>query len=122
MTSVSPDARAPLPSVTLVAALREVLGARLVAYLAGADSTRVVSAWVDGASAVPPGAEGRLRLAHQMAGIITGSTSPRLAQAWFQGMNPHLGDHSPARLIRETDPADSGPALVAAARVYAAQG
>lgn len=122
MRDMPPGTAPTLEPSPLVAALREVLGARLVAYLAGADSTRVVSAWADGASAVPPGAEGRLRLAHQVAGIITGSTSPRLAQSWFQGMNPHLGDHSPARLIRETDPADSGPVLVAAAHAYAAQG
>jgi hypothetical protein len=41
-----------------------------------------------------------------------------VAQAWFQGLNPQLGDRSPARLLREGDLAEVGPEIVAAARAF----
>jgi hypothetical protein len=33
---------------------------------------------------------------------------------WFQGMNPLLGDESPARFIRSSDPLAAHDAIVAA--------
>lgn len=37
------------------------------------------------------------------------------AQAWFQGLNPTLGDRSPARLLREGAVVEVGPQVLAAA-------
>lgn len=37
-------------------------------------------------------------------------------------MNPHLDDVAPARVLREQDLHQGGPAVVAAARSFAAQG
>jgi hypothetical protein len=41
-----------------------------------------------------------------------------VVQAWFQGLNPHLDDRSPARLLREGDLAEVGPMVLAAARAF----
>jgi hypothetical protein len=45
----------------------------------------------------------RLRLALQVAAMLSEKESPRIAQAWMQGLNPQLDDRFPARLIREGD-------------------
>jgi hypothetical protein len=42
--------------------------------------------------------------------------------AWFQGMNPRLGDVAPARLLREAELDVAGPRVLAAARAFAAEG
>jgi hypothetical protein len=42
-----------------------------------------------------------------------------VAQAWFTGLNPMLGDRSSARPLREGDLADVGPHVLAAAREFA---
>jgi len=43
-------------------------------------------------------------------------------QAWFEGMNPQLDDVAPARVLREQPLEQAGPAVIAAARAFAAQG
>ena len=106
----------------LVAALREMLGARLVSYLAGADDPQMVGQWADGESLPHPDTQERLRLAYRMVCVTTGSVPPRIAQTWFQGMNPQLGDRSPAWLIRHSDPAVSAPALMTASWSLAGRG
>jgi hypothetical protein len=60
----------------------------------------------------------RLRLAFQIAAMLSEQESPRIAQAWLQGLNPQLDDRSPARLIREGDPQEIGPAVIGAARAF----
>ena len=44
--------------------------------------------------------------------------APRVVQAWFQGLNPHLEDRSPARLLRDGDLDEVGPLVLAAARAF----
>ncbi|MGI9053833.1 MAG: hypothetical protein ACR2HQ_14525 [Ilumatobacteraceae bacterium] len=41
----------------------------------------------------------------------------RVVQAWFQGLNPHLNDRSPARL-RKGALDEVGPLVLAAARAF----
>ena len=48
--------------------------------------------------------EHRLRVAYEVAALLVKRDSPETAQAWFQGLNPELGDQSPARLLREGAP------------------
>lgn len=124
MSESSPGGTDPidLEAGPLVSALRQVLGTRLVSYLAGADDTHVVNQWADGNSALPPDAQERLQLAYRVAGVATHSVSPRIAQTWFQGMNPQLGDRSPAWVIRHSDPASSAQALMKASWSLAAGG
>lgn len=125
--TASPGIRAYRDSINLevaplVAELRDMLGARLVAYLAGVGETRAVRQWAEGTRRMPAETEARLRLAYHVAGIILESNGSRIAQTWFQGMNPQLEDRSPARLIRETNPDQSGPEVLAAARAFARLG
>lgn len=103
--------------------LRDLLGARLVAYLGGVKEARAVRQWADGTRAVASGVDlDRLRLAYQAALLLSPRNGPAVVQAWFQGLNPSLGDRSPARLLREGDVDDAGPQVLAAARQFAAIG
>jgi hypothetical protein len=125
--TASPGIRAYRDSVNLdvaplVAELREVLGAKLVAYLAGVQETRAVRQWAEGARRMPAETEARLRLAYHVAGIVAESNGHRVVQTWFQGMNPQLEDRAPARLIREMHPNQIGPEVLAAARAFARLG
>ena len=106
----------------LVGQLRDLLGAQLVAYLGSVTETRAVRQWAEGTRKPPAEAIRRLRLAYQVAGLLTERDHARVVQAWFQGMNPQLEDTAPARLIREGNPDEVGPRVLAAARAFAAVG
>lgn len=112
--------RADLP--TVVREVRDLLGARLGAYVAGVGETRALHEWADGARVPGPDAQRRLRLALQLATLIAGRDGAATAQAWFQGLNPQLDDRSPARLIREGDIDDIGGQVVSAARAFVVGG
>jgi hypothetical protein len=125
--TASPGIRAYRDSVNLetaplVAELREILGAKLVAYLGGVQETRAVRQWSEGSRNMPAETEARLRLAYHVAGIVAESNGHRVVQSWFQGMNPQLEDRSPARLIREMHPHQIGPEVLSAARAFARLG
>lgn len=112
-----------LPTAQLVGALRDLLGARLVAYLGGVKETRAVRQWAEGSRAIgKPADVERLRLAYRVSRIIVERDSKEVAQAWFQGLNPGLDDVSPARLLREGDLEADGARVIAAARQFAAVG
>ena len=106
----------------LVGQLRELLGAQLVAYLGSVTETRAVRQWADGVRKPPAEFTRRLRLAYQVAGLLAERDQPPVVQAWFQGMNPQLEDSAPARLLREGNPDEVGPRVLAAARAFAAVG
>jgi hypothetical protein len=108
--------RATFPQVA--EALREVLGARLVAYLGSVRETRAVHQWADGAREPSDAVQQRLRVALQVALMLSEEESPRIAQAWMQGLNPQLDDRSPARLLRDGDLEEVGPAVIGAARSF----
>lgn len=123
VTSARPDfaahtraVRASFPEV--VSALRPVLGARLVAYLGSVKETRAVRQWADGEREPRDAVRNRVRLALQVALPLAEAESPAIAQAWFQGLNPQLEDRSPARMIREGELEEVGPAVIAAARAF----
>jgi hypothetical protein len=107
----------------LVTELRDMLGAKLVAFLGGVGETRAVRMWADGSRRIQDSAdERRLRIAHQAAALIRAKDSPAVAQVWFQGLNPQLDDRSPARLLRDGDLDETGPLVLTAARAFAATG
>jgi hypothetical protein len=107
----------------LVRALRDLLGARLVAYLAGVQETRAVREWAEGERAIRKDeVVQRLRIAYQVSLLISARDSAAVAQSWFQGLNPQLDDRSPAAVLREMDPAAGGPLVLSAARAFAALG
>ncbi|QVG66226.1 hypothetical protein JG551_000097 [Curtobacterium flaccumfaciens pv. flaccumfaciens] len=118
-TAYAASVRTDVPK--LVTELRDVLGAQLVAYIAGVKETRAVRQWADGEGRRPqPRQEQRLRLAFRVAALLLDHDSPRVVQSWFQGMNPQLDDVAPARFILESDGAD--PRVIAAAHAFAANG
>jgi hypothetical protein len=106
----------------LVVKLRELLGAKLVAYIGSVNETRAVRQWADGDRAPSGDVIRRLRLAYHVAGMLAERDQPRVIQAWFQGMNPLLDDAAPARILREGVDDDSGRQVLAAARAFAAVG
>jgi hypothetical protein len=109
--------RATLPDV--VTKLRDLLGVRLVAYIGNVKSTQPVAAWASGQRSPGEIDADRLRLALQIAGLLRERYSPVTVQSWFKGMNPALGDTAPARVLREGDPVDVGPDVLAAAKSFA---
>ncbi|MDQ1716529.1 MAG: hypothetical protein QOE89_482 [Pseudonocardiales bacterium] len=112
-----------LDPAVLVKELRDLLGAKLVAYLGGVKETRAVRQWAEGTRVVS-GEEDlrRLRVAYQAAKLLAERDTPAVVQAWFRGLNPALEDRSPARLLREGAVDDVGPQVLAAARQFAATG
>lgn len=111
----------PLPEV--VTELRDLLTARLVAYLARVTETRAVHDWADGTRTMRSReTEDRLRLTLQIALMLSQHDSRRVVQSWFTGLNPQLDDRSPARLLREGDIHEVGPLVMGAARAFLAGG
>lgn len=106
----------------LVAELTELLGAKLVAYLAGVGETRAVRQWSSGVRAPRPPVPERLRLVLQVAWLIARHDNASVARAWFQGLNPQLDDRSAARLLREGDLDEVGPLVLSAARAFVSGG
>lgn len=86
----------------IAATLQEMLSRRLVAYVAGVKDAKTVSRWAGGeVNAVRHESEQRLRVAFEIAQLLLQFDSPRVVKAWFMGLNPQLGDVSPADAIRE---------------------
>lgn len=106
----------------VVKELRELLGAKLVAYIAGVTETRAVHEWADGVREPRGPVEERLRFALRVGAFIAEHDGVGVGQAWFQGLNPQLNDRSPARLLREGDLEEVGPQVLAAARAFAVGG
>jgi hypothetical protein len=75
--------------------------------------------WADGTrQAKSSEVDDRLRFALQVALLLSEDDAPIVVQAWFQGLNPHLGDRSPVRLLREGELDEVGPLVLAAARAF----
>ena len=131
MTNVAPakpdlaahEAAIRLGIDAIVSQLRQRLGVRLVAYIAGASETRAVHQWAAGTREIrDPEVAERLRVVYQVVALLVTRDSDQVAQAWFQGLNPKLDDRSPARLLRDGALAEVGPQVLAAARAFAAVG
>lgn len=127
ITTARGDLRAYRESVSLetpeiVARLRDLLGATLVAYLGEVKETRAVAQWAAGDRTPSNTVVTRLRTAYHAAALLREKDTAGVVQAWFQGLNPQLGDVAPARALREQDLATIGPAVIAAARAFAAEG
>jgi hypothetical protein len=101
-----------------VQTLRDLVGPQLVAYLGAVRETRAVHQWADGTREPSAAVQQRLRVALQVAAMLAEAESPRIAQAWMQGLNPQLDDRSPARLLRDGDVDEVGPAVIGAARAF----
>lgn len=98
--------------------LRELLGARLAAYIGGVSETRAIREWAEGKREPGDVVQHRFRIALQVALMLDESDGREVTQAWFQGLNPQLDDRSPARLLRDGGLEETGPHVLAAARAF----
>ncbi|HEX4602575.1 MAG TPA: DUF2384 domain-containing protein [Candidatus Angelobacter sp.] len=105
----------------LVTALVNVLGKKLVAYICKAKDVRTIDRWTEGGEPYKD-AEQKLRTTYHIAKLLSDFESNRTVQSWLMGLNPQLGDVSPARLLRENDIAAAGPEVLRAARAFLAGG
>jgi hypothetical protein len=79
--------------------------------------------WAEGTRAVSGGEDlHRLRVVYQAAKLLAERDSNEVVQAWFQGLNPALGNRSPAPLLPEGAVDEVGPQVLAAAHQFAAVG
>ncbi len=85
----------------VVGYMQEVLGQKLVAYIAGVSDPRTVGRWAAGERAPRAEHEQRLRCAYQTFQLLLAEESPHTVRAWFLGLNPQLDDQSPAQSIRD---------------------
>jgi hypothetical protein len=106
----------------IVEELAQILGKKLTAYIGGVKDTRVIDRWIEGGVEPYRHADRRIRLAYQIAKTLSEHESPRVAQAWFIGLNPELQDRTPVRLLRDGDPEKTGPELLNAMRAFLAGG
>lgn len=102
----------------IVQRLRNLLGARLTAYIAGVEKTQIIRAWADGTETLSSEVSQRLRLAYRIAAEIAQHEGKEVTQTWFMGMNPLLDDFSPAHMLRESDAATVHSLVANAARSF----
>jgi hypothetical protein len=98
--------------------LQDALGQKLVAYMTGVEDPKAVGKWGSGQRNPRPESEERLRAAFQVFRLLTTAESPHTVRAWFVGLNPQLGDESPAAAIREGNLRD----VMTAAKAFLAGG
>jgi hypothetical protein len=119
-----PDLQAQRQSVTLalpklVSALADIIGKKLVAYICNAKDVRTVDGWIEGVEPYRDAGQ-KLRTTYHVAKLLSDYESNRTVQSWLMGLNPQLGDVSPARLLREKDLETAGPEVLRAARAFLA--
>src|SRR3954468_10128476 len=85
----------------IVSFLQEVLGQKLVAYIAGVSDPKAVARWANGTRTPRGASEERLRGAYQVFQMLNTEESSHTIRAWFIGLNPQLNDESPSSALRE---------------------
>lgn len=105
---------APVSEVARV--LQDVLSRRLTAFLAGVSDGKTVSRWASGeiSQIRDHTMEQRLRTSYEIVQLLMQYDSAQTVKAWFIGLNPQLGDVSPAEAIHEGRLKES----IAAARAF----
>jgi hypothetical protein len=101
----------------IVCALRESLGAGMLADIAKAD-VRSVNRWAAGTSTPRTEAETRIRTTFQIVALLQEVEADSTIRAWFHGMNPLLNDSSPVELLLENHLKE----VLSAARNFVANG
>lgn len=104
-----------LPLPELVERLRDLVGVKLVAYVANVKNTRPVGEWVSGQRSPGREDEARLRLAFQAVRLMSDRYRPGTIQSWLMGGNPALDHEAPARFIRDQKAVDAAKDVMTAA-------
>ncbi len=108
-----------MPIKAVVAELVDILGATTVAVIGGVTETRAVQQWTIDREPQRPHV---LRFALQLALMVSSRADRTIAQAWFHGSNPRLGDRAPMMLLRVKDVGEVQAPLLDAARAFARPG
>lgn len=75
-----------------------------VAYVLGIRQGRTIRGWAErGTVPADPRTEMRLRVTEQLALTVKDEVRPWVSGAWLISANPHLGEQSPAELIRSLE-------------------
>jgi len=86
---------------TEITFLREQLGAKLVAYIGSATSTKTVSNWIAGQETPSADVAARLSEAYSLALRLSALYSPVTIRAWMTGSEDPSVIPAPARVLRE---------------------
>ena len=105
-----------LPAKNVAAELTNILGAKLVAVLGGANNTPTVRRWFAGEESCDK--EDRLRTALEVVDILLTREQADVVRAWFVGQEPHLDDRSPLLVLAESDGTLACQPVIAAARAF----
>ena len=82
--------------------LQDLLSRQLTAYMLGLKDGKTITRWANGETeGLRIDNERLLRAAYEIVQVLSEYESPGVARAWFIGMNPNLGDLSPAEALRE---------------------
>lgn len=103
-----------LSSKDIAGYLQEVLGSKLVGFIAGVADESAVGQWASGKRGMARSTEDRLRAAYQVFAFLQKTDNNHVVRAWFIGMNPQLDDIAPAEALREDRAAD----VMAAAKAF----
>ena len=107
----------------LLGELVSIIGRKLTAYIASVKDARAIDRWIAGESQPHnPEVERRLRLAYQIAAMLSEHDSAAVVQAWLIGLNPELDDAVPVQLLREGSLELDGKRVIGAARAFVAGG
>ena len=105
-----------MPIEQVVQELVDILGLTTVAAIGGVKETRAVNQWMQGREPQRPHA---LRFALQVALMLSSLKNKSVAQAWFQGSNPHLEGRAPAVLLHNRPTDDVKQQILSAAENFA---
>lgn len=91
------------PVSEIAGVLQELLSRRLTAYIAGVSDGKTVGRWASGEvmEIRDHMTEQRLRATYEITQLLMTHDSAQTVKAWFIGLNPQLGDVSPAEAIHE---------------------
>ncbi|HET8626220.1 MAG TPA: hypothetical protein VFL91_02315 [Thermomicrobiales bacterium] len=82
--------------------LQDLLSRRLTAYMLGVKDAKTITRWASGeVTTIRYESEERLRCAYEIVQLLTQFDTRQIVRAWFIGLNPQLGDVSPAQAIRD---------------------
>jgi|HubBroStandDraft_6_1064221.scaffolds.fasta_scaffold86085_3 hypothetical protein len=86
--------------------LHDALGQKLVAYMVGIEDPREIGRWSKEERAPAPERGKAVQPIFRTARLLADhGEANSVVRAWFMGMNPQLGERSPAEVIRDGDTA-----------------
>ncbi len=102
---------------------RSIIGRKLTAYTASAKDARAIDRWVTGESQPHNSeVERRLRLAYQIAAVLSECDSAAVVQPWLIDLNPELDDAVPINSCLEGSLELNRKLVRGAARAFIAGG